>query len=205
MRVFISWSGPRSHYIALALKQFLERVIQQVKPWVSSDDINAGARWQSCLTDVLATTKVGILCVTPENVTSPWLNFEAGALAKTVDDDTLVCPYLFDITPTDVPQPLAQFQMAQADHDGTFRLVSTINAALGEAALSSDVIQASFEAFWVKLCEALTTVPEPDVCKDHRPNNEVQREILSSVNKVSQQKDSIEYSVKNPCISGGTL
>ena len=50
MDVFISWSGDRSKYVAECLKTWLKRVIQMVSPWVSSENILAGARWNAEVT-----------------------------------------------------------------------------------------------------------------------------------------------------------
>ena len=79
MKIFISWSGPRSKAMAEALKEWLPNVIQAVDPWVSSSDIDAGMRWTPALAEQLQQTQLGILCLTAENLNAPWLLFEAGA------------------------------------------------------------------------------------------------------------------------------
>ena len=98
MKVFISWSGQRSHYIADSLRGWLPRVIQSLRPWMSDEDIAAGSRWLPEIAKELSDARVGVLCITPENQSSPWLLFEAGALSKTLDQ-TFVCPLLFDMRP----------------------------------------------------------------------------------------------------------
>ena len=118
MKIFISWSGPRSKAMAEALKDWLPNVIQSIDPWVSSSDIDAGMRWTPALAEELQQTQLGIICLTIENLSAPWLLFEAGALSKIIDK-TRVCPYLMGLEPTEVTGPLAQFQAVKAEKDGT--------------------------------------------------------------------------------------
>jgi hypothetical protein len=49
---------------------------------VPSGGVESGEVWFSKITKSLAETKVGILCLTPENKENPWIMFEAGALMK---------------------------------------------------------------------------------------------------------------------------
>jgi len=42
MQIFISWSGDRSCLIAEAIRGWLPKVVQSVKPWMSDQDIAAG-------------------------------------------------------------------------------------------------------------------------------------------------------------------
>ena len=109
MKVFISWSGSKSQHVAEALREWLPDVINSVEPFVSSEDIHAGARWQRELASQLDLSNFGIVCVTRENQAEPWLNFEAGALAKAVDVSRLI-PLAIDLKPSDVELPLGEFQ-----------------------------------------------------------------------------------------------
>jgi hypothetical protein len=65
MGVFIGWSGKNteSHFVADALRRWLEKAIQASKPWTSEHDIDAGERWATELFDQLDNHRVGIICV----------------------------------------------------------------------------------------------------------------------------------------------
>lgn len=105
MKVFISWSGNKSHKVALVFREWLPSVIQSLEPYVSSEDIDKGARWSTDIAKELEDSTVGILCVTKENLHAPWLSFEAGALSKTMDK-AYVTPFLFDIKRSEVNGPV---------------------------------------------------------------------------------------------------
>jgi len=111
--------------MAEALHQWLPCVLQACEPWISNSDINAGMRWNPVLSEQLAQAHFGIVCLTKENLTSPWIHFEAGALSKSVNEAN-VCPYLLDIQPDELMGPLAQFQAMKADKEGTRKLIGAI-------------------------------------------------------------------------------
>jgi len=71
MKVFICWSEERSRVVAETLRIWLKRVIQELKPFLSTHDIRAGKRWIPEIAGELAETKFGILCLTAENLDSP--------------------------------------------------------------------------------------------------------------------------------------
>jgi hypothetical protein len=146
MKIFISWSGEPSRHIAEALRDGLPDLLQSVKPWCSSHDIVPGAHWASELAEKLATSSFGILCITKENLKSPWLLFEAGSLAKQIKS-SFVVPYLIDVTPADVQFPLAQFQGVEANEAGTRTLMRNINQLQGEP-LSEERFKRAFEKWW---------------------------------------------------------
>ena len=57
----------------------------------------------------LETCNFGVLCITRENLNSPWILFEAGALAESMQDERVI-PLLLDLDFKDLSGPLAQFQ-----------------------------------------------------------------------------------------------
>jgi hypothetical protein len=151
MLVFLSWSGQRSKLMAEALETWLSQVIQAVEPWISSD-IEKGARWGSEIADKLERSKIGIICLTRDNLDARWILFEAGALSKM--KDAYVCTLLLDIKPSDVEQPLAQFQHTTIDKNDIYQLLQAINRAVqksGERALAENVLSDVFETYWIRL------------------------------------------------------
>ncbi|PYV30457.1 MAG: hypothetical protein DMG22_20315 [Acidobacteria bacterium] len=177
MKVFISWSGSLSKRVAAALRDWLPTVLQAVEPWMSAEDIEKGARWGSDVAVELSKTKAGILCVTADNVDAPWLNFEAGALSKTLEK-TFVSPYLVGLTPTDLTGPLVQFQATESSKLDTRRLMSTLNKALGDIALPDEQLDKTFERWWPELESALREIQSAEVPEAPRRD---QREILEEI------------------------
>ena len=110
MKVFISWSGETSKAVAETLHDWIPNVIQAVKPWISSENIDKGARWSADMAKQLGETRVGVICLTPDNLEEPWILFEAGALSKTLEQ-TYVCPYLFGVKPSNLKGPLFNFKL----------------------------------------------------------------------------------------------
>lgn len=158
MKVFISWSGNKSQEVAKILKHWIPCVIQSVEPYFSSADIDKGARWSTDIAKELQDASFGILCVTKENLSSSWLNFEAGALSKSIEQSR-VCPFLVDLKPSDISNsPILQFQMASATKEDVFRLFKSINDNLGDTKLNEDVLGTTFETFWPKIDEDLKSV-----------------------------------------------
>jgi len=181
MEVFITWSGARSKIVAEALRDWLPRVIQSLKPWISVDDINKGAHWRDEISQHLATAEVGIVVLTPDNLIEPWLLFEAGAISKN-EDRALVCTYLVGLDPTQVADPLAQFQATVANKEDTKKLLSDIYGRLGSEAPERSVFDDAFEINWPRLQETLDNIPSKgEAPVPERSDTSILLEILSEV------------------------
>src|SRR6185503_988299 len=127
MKIFLSWSGLRSRAVAEALNEWLRRVIHALKPFYSRE-IEKGAKWSHEIDSALEGIRFGIVCLTPENLNSTWIHFEAGALSKT--KDALIWTLLHGLAAPDVPQPLGKFQHTIAEKPKVLRLVKSINSRL---------------------------------------------------------------------------
>jgi hypothetical protein len=191
MKVFVSWSGELAKGLAESLHSWLPRVIQAARPYFSAEDVAKGARWSPEIARELEEARLGILVVTRESVEAPWLVFEAGALSKSLSRAKVV-PVLFGMELTELCGPLVQFQAARFEKSEMKRVIRMINAELGDVALPSDVLDASFDMWWPHLNNDVTTKlrqsHEPIV---RRSDRDLLEEVLSLARmtaKLSQRR-----------------
>jgi hypothetical protein len=129
MKVFVSWSGNLSQRVAGILRKYLPVMIQGLDTFMSQHDVESGSRWSVELARELDDSSFGILCLTPDNLESAWLLFEAGALTKHIEGRT--CGLLLgSLRPTDVAGPLAQFQHRAFSKEDLHALLRDINKKL---------------------------------------------------------------------------
>ena len=167
MKVFLSWSGKTSREVAQAFHDWLPFVIQAVKPFISTGDIDKGKRWSDVLSTELTETAYGILVITTDNFDKPWIHFEAGAISKAVDK-AYVSPFLFNIDPLRISGPLSQFQATINDPDDILRLLNSINSRLPEdQRLSFEVLNREFELLWPDLKKKLDHAAETQELETH--------------------------------------
>lgn len=192
MKVFLSWSGEKSHKVALVFRDWFPSVIQSLVPYVSSEDIDKGTRWSTDIAKELEDSSFGILCVTKENLTAPWLTFEAGALSKTMDK-SFVSPFLFDIKRSEVDGPILQFQSTIFSQEDMLKLVKTLNKACGEDQLTDERLDKAFGVWWPTLETELNKLKDfkeqSTTSKnntDSIDNNEILEEILD-LSRINQK------------------
>ena len=186
MKVFISWSGDTSKALAETLRGWLPSVLQALKPYFSPDDITKGTRWSNEIGKELEECKVGLLCLTPDNIEAPWIMFEAGALSKSLSS-ARVCPLLFGIEPSDIKGPLVQFQAAPFTKEEVKKVVKMMNQELGTSALLTDVLDSVFEMWWPKLDEKvkkLLSGAQPTSKQKTRSERDILEEVLARVRAV---------------------
>ncbi len=184
MHVFLSWSGEPSKSIAQIFSDWLPSVLQAVKPFFSPDDVEKGSRWSTDIAKNLEESENGLMFLTSNNLQSPWLLFEGGAISKKIDTSKVV-PLLFGIATTDLTGPLQQFQAAPFNHDEMYKLVSMLNRELGERGLSKNVLDTTFEKWWPDL-----EVRVSQTIQSHAvvPRNTIrsEREMIEEVLEISR-------------------
>jgi hypothetical protein len=165
--ILLTWSGMASHEIASFFHRWLPSVLPGTQPWISDEDIAKGKKWFTELTGQLSKTNTSITFITPENVRSPWIYFEVGAIAAKLEGG-VICPYLVGVEQSQVKDtPLGQFQWTEADKRDTWKLIRSINQQLGDRGHDSQLLDGNFNSQWPKLkrqidrlTEALSAVGE---------------------------------------------
>lgn len=198
MKVFISWSGDRSKQIAILLSDWIKCVIQATRPWISTRDIDRGALWFSEIGDALKDTTVGIVCLTQENKNKPWILFETGALAKGLSSSR-VCTFLIDLTPSDLEDPLAQFNHTLPNKDGMWQLVRTLNSGLGDGGLDERILEQVFGTYWAqfeeRFAQLLKSVPSAGK-PEKRSDDSLLAEILDNTRFLAGRIRTLESKVE---------
>lgn len=148
MKVFVSWSGDLSRKIAELLKKWIPCMIQSVEVFFSPEDIEKGDNWDRAISTQLSECKYGIICLTSENTNAPWVNFEAGAIAKTLDSK--VAALMIDIKPSDLRGPLSRYQATKFEKGDFYQLILAINNTL-KVSLEDKILENAFDAMWPAL------------------------------------------------------
>ncbi|MEU2332063.1 hypothetical protein ABZ770_25465 [Streptomyces sp. NPDC006654] len=201
-KVFVSWSGVPAQKCALLLRDKLPHFNHLVEPFVSSEDIAKGDRGYDAIAAQLRDSQFGIVCVTPENRTEPWIHFEAGALSLEVGKPKLAPLLLLGTTVADlVGTPLTQFQATSAEsEEDVLSLIKTINK-LCDPPADEKRLEDLFGKYWPELRDGLEeiaqrakkeqqTVPAP------RPSaEEVQDQMLSLLRNQVDRITALEHTV----------
>jgi len=198
-RLFLSWSGERSKLVADLLDEWVQCVLQACEPWMSSKDIDRGALWFTEIASQLHTSTLGVVCLTKENKEKPWILFEAGALAKGLSSSR-VCVFLVDLDPTDVGNPLAQFNHTLPNKEGVYSLIRTINSSLGELMLKDQVLDKVFETYWPQFehdfNKIIASTPDAGQVAE-RTESDILSEVLQTIRSVDRRVRYLEKSKSN--------
>lgn len=172
MKIFISWSGELSHKIAEILDQWIPCILQSVETFFSTEDIEKGDNWDRVISERLSECNHGIICLTPDNLNAPWINFEAGAIAKTFDSK--VTALMININPSDIKGPLSRYQATRLEKNDFYQLIFSINKEL-EKPLEDKHLKNIFDSIWKNL----------------------ESEINNAITDFSQKNDSVNNPVLN--------
>lgn len=188
MKLFISWSGEVSQGVAGVIREYLPCIIQGLEVFMSKHDLESGSRWGVQLAKELDNSNFGLICLTPDNLTNPWLLFEAGALTKYADGRA--CGLLFGgLKPADISGPLSQFQNRVFDKAEFGTLLMDVNEKL-DRPLSNQYLTMTFEKWWPDIergCRNELSRTRPGTSTvPHREQGDILNEILIKVRNIER-------------------
>lgn len=192
MKIFISWSGEKSRQIGEAFRHWLPEVIQSVHPYFTPDDVAKGQRWATDIAENLHSSQFGLFCLTADNLTAPWLLFEAGAVSKDSRNGK-VCPLLFGIDSAQLAGPLLQFQATPYSRDEVFKFMKAVNADTS-VPLNEVQLERAFDRCWDELDERVQAILRSEAknqATTPRSLQDMVEETLSIVRAISLNPPSV--------------
>ncbi len=184
MKIFVSWSGEMSKKIAQSLKKWLPMIIQAADVFYSPEDIEKGEIWDNKLVQELSSCNYGIICLTSENMAAPWIHFEAGAIAKTLE--SRVSTLLVNIKPSDIKGPLSRYQGTKLEKNDFSQLIMDINKNI-EVPLEKGVLESLINALWPSIESEFTEIKQSAPAEEQKAPqkdiNEPIEEILQLLRK----------------------
>lgn len=132
MQVYISWSGSVSYKIALRIRDLIRKVTPGLEVWISAEDILDGVRWSSDFTEILEEVTFGIICVDSSNHFSPWMQFELGAIAKSINKYNIRI-FLHEVERSKLTEPFSLFPPFSLDKSEFKNLFDDFSAIFPKA------------------------------------------------------------------------
>lgn len=136
----------------------------------SDEDIPSGKRWELALGENLDRCDFGIIVCTPNNLSAPWLLFEAGALSKKLSS-AQVCPLLFGADHEKVAAPLQQFQMRAFNRDNFYQLIKDINQCLKDQRVKASILEKRYDSMWPELEDSVSDILKSSEQEDSLEKN----------------------------------
>jgi hypothetical protein len=168
-QLFISHISKESALAQVLKERLLADFAGHLEVFVSSDrsSIGAGTKWLDEVDQALKQADLVVVMASPESVTRPWVNFEAGAVW--LRGTRLIPACHSGMTPATLPTPLNMLQAIDfADATGLQKLYDAVAAMLGKASpkVNFDAMAQRFAqvvAEYQEAWPALTVVHDPQI------------------------------------------
>ncbi len=170
MNIFFSWSKKKSRDLAIVTKNFIEGLFRSdIKIWISSEDIDYGAMAMVDINKALKDSDMCIAFIVEENLSSPWIMFETGAIAgrmhleKNHTIENTVVPIIFDRIADEKFQghPLNQFQRLVFSKESFKKLVKQLNNIV-KTFENDELLNTQFNLNWSILNKLVRGILSPN-------------------------------------------
>jgi hypothetical protein len=194
MKVFMSWSGNKSHCMATALGRWAQYVLPHAETRLSRDP-ERHRPWFEQLSGHLRTSDAGIVCLTEDSWQRDWLHFEAGALHLA---DKPVFVVLLDVPSGRISGPFSQFQHttleALDDEDDYYALLQmfrSLNEVSRADALPIHRLEERYRDIWDSLRRDLMIAREMRPEDRRRESTRRHSELLERLDRLSAEHEAI--------------
>ena len=178
----------------MALKDFISKVIPGIDFFMSEQDISKGSKGLNEISEKLENSFFGIVCLTEDNLNSPWINFEAGALSKHISTDR-VSPFLVNVEISDLgPSPLSQFQATFPNKSDLKGLVEGIAKQSGISHANKN-LSTYFDTFWPDFEAVINSISH---AKKQGTKDSESTELESQLSEFVRQLNNINYKLNSP-------
>lgn len=152
--------------------------------FVSSRSITKGANGLAVIEANLDNSAFGIVLVSRDNQAAPWLNYEGGWLASTLERP--VATICLDLRPGDVTSPLAPRQATQFedDQDMATLLRQVVDAA--NPSMNDRVFQTLLTQVWPSIRDSWVPALEHEGESPARDDNEMLAELVERVRRIEE-------------------
>ena len=161
MKVYIAWSGKISKEVASILNSWLPLMNPHIETFFSAEDIPTGIFWHDALRREIVTCDCALLCLTSDNIHSPWIYYEAGIIRGKTEPGYVI-PVLFDVSIAQLDGPFTHSQAVTLDKDGLRKMAAFLNHLCGRKAGSNTIseceLYTKFEELYPTLEGLLTEV-----------------------------------------------
>lgn len=190
MKIFISWSGDLSKRIADTMNKWLPCLLQTIKIFYSPEDIEKGENWDQRIASELSDCNYGLICLTSENVTAPWVNFEAGAIAKALG--SRVATLMININPSDIKGPLSRYQATKLEKSDFLHLIQDINRN-SDSPIEESRLSTTFEGLWSNIERELTDISKASTpsTKNRRVSEKTNYEAIEEILQLVRKQNSL--------------
>lgn len=190
MRVFISWSGQAERLVAEALREALTEVCAgRADVFVSSQDISKGERGLNVIDAKLKANDYGIVVLSGANKHRPWINYEGGAMARSLSNP--VSTILLDLGPSDVDGPLSGFQATHFSDPVDMQRLFTEVAKAADPDIPDNTVAVLFTNAWKQIAESWQPQEDEAPEANRRPEYEMLAELVERVRSIESTQQSI--------------
>ena len=128
----------------------------KVTSFVSFTDIEKGEEWFDRVVAELGKADTAVLCLTPENLSSPWMHFESGMVSRL--GKGIVFTFFLGSDAAKIQDPLKQIQVTLSTEPDTKRLALKLGAL---AQVAESETQARWANAWSQLAGVIREVGTP--------------------------------------------